>query len=60
MIGDGANGYTNAQGVGTPGGAGGWLFGTGGTGGISTSAGVAGGAGGAGGLLFGNGGTGGR
>lgn len=60
LFGDGANGYTNAQGVGTPGGAGGWLFGNGGTGGVSTSYGVAGGAGGAGGPLLGNGGTGGR
>ncbi|MCV7199536.1 PecA family PE domain-processing aspartic protease [Mycobacterium angelicum] len=60
LFGDGADGYTNAQGIGTPGGAGGWLFGNGGTGGTSTRAGVAGGAGGAGGLLWGNGGTGGK
>ncbi len=60
LYGDGANGYTTAQGVGTPGGAGGWLFGNGGTGGVSSRYGVAGGGGGAGGVLFGNGGTGGR
>ncbi|KQH79359.1 hypothetical protein AO501_15075 [Mycobacterium gordonae] len=60
LFGDGANGYTTAQGVGTPGGAGGWLFGNGGTGGVSVRYGAAGGAGGAGGLLVGNGGTGGR
>ncbi|WP_236982100.1 MULTISPECIES: PecA family PE domain-processing aspartic protease [Mycobacterium] len=60
LYGDGANGYTNAQGVGTAGGAGGWLFGNGGTGGVSVQYGVAGGAGGAGGVLLGNGGTGGR
>lgn len=59
LFGDGANGYTNAQGVGTPGGAGGWLFGNGGTGGVSVRFGVAGGEGGAGGVLLGNGGTGG-
>ena len=58
LIGNGANGYSNAQGVGTAGGAGGWLYGDGGTGGTSTAAGAAGGAGGAAGLL-GNGGTGG-
>ncbi len=59
LYGDGAAGYTTAQGVGTPGGAGGWLFGNGGTGGVSVRYGAAGGAGGAGGLLLGNGGTGG-
>ncbi|QLL05864.1 PecA family PE domain-processing aspartic protease [Mycobacterium vicinigordonae] len=59
LFGDGANGYTNAQGVGTTGGAGGWLYGTGGAGGTSTAYGVAGGAGGAGGVLCGNGGIGG-
>lgn len=45
LIGNGANGYTNAQGIGTPGGAGGWLYGNGGSGGNSTHAGVAGAAG---------------
>lgn len=59
LFGNGADGYTTAQGVGTPGGAGGWLFGDGGTGGVSTAYGVAGGAGGAGGPLLGSGGTGG-
>ncbi|KAA1251054.1 PE family protein [Mycobacterium simiae] len=59
LIGDGANGYTNAQGVGTAGGAGGWLYGDGGTGGTSTRAGVPGGAGGPAGLI-GDGGTGGK
>ncbi|CAM4454308.1 PPE-repeat proteins [Mycobacterium basiliense] len=59
MIGNGANGYTNSEGIGTSGGAGGWLYGNGGTGGISTRAGVPGGTGGNGGLLIGNGGTGG-
>ena len=58
LIDNGANGYTNSQGVGTPGGAGGWLYGNGGNGGNSTAAGVAGGAGGAAGLI-GNGGNGG-
>ncbi|OBH06244.1 hypothetical protein A5696_23980 [Mycobacterium sp. E2699] len=58
LIGDGANGYTNSQGVGTPGGAGGWLYGSGGKGGDSTFAGAAGGAGGPAGLI-GNGGMGG-
>lgn len=42
LVGDGANGYTNAQGVGTDGKPGGWLYGDGGTGGTSTRAGVAG------------------
>lgn len=60
LFGDGADGYTTAQGTGTPGGAGGWLFGDGGTGGVSVRYGVSGGDGGAGGLLAGNGGTGGR
>ncbi|BBZ51487.1 PecA family PE domain-processing aspartic protease [Mycobacterium heidelbergense] len=59
LIGNGANGYTNSQGVGTPGGAGGWLYGNGGSGGNSTYGGAAGGAGGAGGWLLGNGGAGG-
>ncbi|MHA7649246.1 PecA family PE domain-processing aspartic protease [Mycobacterium sp. ML4] len=59
LFGDGANGYTNAQGVGTAGRAGGWLFGNGGTGGVSVRYGFAGGAGGPGGFLIGNGGTGG-
>jgi hypothetical protein len=58
LIGNGTNGYTNSQGVGTPGGAGGWLSGNGGIGGTSTQDGVAGGAGGPGGLI-GNGGPGG-
>ncbi len=58
LIGNGANGYTNSQGVGTSGGVGGWLYGNGGNGGDSTHAGVAGGAGGAAGLI-GNGGRGG-
>ncbi|BBC65423.1 hypothetical protein MMRN_23190 [Mycobacterium marinum] len=58
LIGNGANGYTTAQGIGTPGGAGGWLYGNGGSGGNSTHAGVAGGAGGNAGLI-GNGGMGG-
>lgn len=58
LIGNGANGFTNSQGVGTSGGTGGWLYGNGGNGGNSTAAGVAGGAGGAAGLI-GNGGTGG-
>lgn len=59
LVGDGANGYTNAQGIGTAGGAGGWLYGNGGSGGTSTRVGVAGGAGGSAGLI-GNGGAGGR
>jgi hypothetical protein len=58
LIGGGADGYTNSQGVGTPGGAGGWLYGDGGGGGTSTADGVAGGVGGAAGLV-GNGGPGG-
>jgi len=58
LIGNGANGYTNASGVGTPGGDGGWLTGNGGSGGNSTFAGAAGGAGGSAGLI-GNGGMGG-
>ncbi|TVS86630.1 PE family protein, partial [Mycobacterium helveticum] len=56
LFGNGANG-TTVNGVGTAGGAGGWLFGNGGTGGTSTNPGATGGAGGAGGWLFGNGGT---
>ena len=58
LIGNGANGTTNAQGVGTPGGPGGWLYGNGGDGGDSTAAGATGGAGGAAGLI-GTGGAGG-
>ncbi|WP_082978475.1 PecA family PE domain-processing aspartic protease [Mycobacterium sp. 1081908.1] len=58
LIGDGAEGTTNAEGVGTAGGAGGILWGEGGHGGASTAAGVAGGAGGPAGLI-GTGGTGG-
>ncbi|MEY8017670.1 PE family protein [Mycobacterium sp. HUMS_12744610] len=58
LIGNGANGYTNSAGVGTQGGAGGWLYGSGGSGGTSTASGVAGGAGGSAGLI-GNGGAGG-
>jgi hypothetical protein len=60
LVGNGANGTTNTQGVGTPGGAGGWLYGDGGDGGTSTAAGAAGGAGGAAGFLIGNGGNGGQ
>jgi hypothetical protein len=61
LIGNGANGITNAQGVGTPGGAGGFLYGDGGTGGNSIATGAPGGAGGSAGLIGhgGNGGTGG-
>ncbi|OBK21792.1 hypothetical protein A5634_09395 [Mycobacterium asiaticum] len=59
LFGDGANGYTTADGVGTPGEPGGWLIGRGGTGGTSVRYGAAGGAGGAGGFLLGLGGTGG-
>lgn len=58
LIGNGAAGTTNAQGVGTPGGPGGWLAGNGGAGGNSTASGVAGGIGGSAGL-FGAGGPGG-
>lgn len=58
LLGDGANGYTNAHGVGTPGQAGGILFGNGGNGGQSTAPGVAGGAGAPAGF-YGTGGTGG-
>lgn len=58
LIGNGVNGTTTAQGVGTPGGAGGLLIGFGGNGGDSIAAGVPGGAGGPAGLL-GTGGTGG-
>jgi len=58
LIGDGANGITNAQGIGTAGGAGGILYGNGGTGGNTTAPGLAGGNGGPAGL-FGNGGRGG-
>ncbi|ORW48493.1 hypothetical protein AWC20_26615 [Mycobacterium parmense] len=59
LIGNGANGTTNAQGVGTAGGPGGFLLGNGGNGGNSTATGAAGGAGGAGGFLSGVGGNGG-
>lgn len=61
LIGNGANGTTNAHGVGTPGGAGGLLYGNGGRGGNSTAVGARGGAGGSAGLIGngGNGGTGG-
>ena len=45
LIGNGANGTTTAHGVGTPGGAGGLLWGNGGNGGNSTATGVAGGGG---------------
>jgi hypothetical protein len=58
LIGDGTNGTTNAQGVGTAGGGGGILVGSGGNGGNSTAAGAPGGAGGPAGLI-GTGGTGG-
>ncbi len=58
LILNGANGVTNAQGVGTPGGAGGLLWGNGGNGGNSTAQGAPGGAGGSAGLI-GNGGNGG-
>ncbi|OBK58140.1 hypothetical protein A5656_16900 [Mycobacterium gordonae] len=58
LIGDGASGTTNAQGIGTAGGGGGLLFGNGGRGGDSIAVGVVGGAGGPAGLL-GTGGTGG-
>ncbi|OBK15173.1 PecA family PE domain-processing aspartic protease [Mycobacterium asiaticum] len=59
LIGDGVNGITNAQGVGTPGGPAGLLWGNGGNGGNSTAVGVPGGPGGAAGLLVGYGGNGG-
>ncbi len=58
LIGNGADGTTTAQGVGTPGGAGGLLYGYGGHGGNSTASGVVGGAGGPAGLLGGGGGGG--
>ena len=58
LIGNGANGTTNAQGVGTPGAPGGFLYGNGGSGGSSTATGAPGGAGGSAGLI-GNGGSGG-
>lgn len=58
LIGNGYNGTTTAQGVGTPGGAGGLLIGSGGKGGDSIVAGAPGGIGGSSGLL-GAGGTGG-
>ncbi|TDL05470.1 PE family protein [Mycobacterium paragordonae] len=58
LIGDGANGYTDAQGIGTKGGAGGLLWGNGGSGGNSTAPGATGGAGGGAGFI-GNGGAGG-
>ncbi len=61
LIGHGADGTTNAQGAGTPGGPGGLLIGSGGNGGNSTAAGAPGGAGGPAGLIGtgGSGGTGG-
>ncbi|MCV7179316.1 PecA family PE domain-processing aspartic protease [Mycolicibacterium sphagni] len=58
LVGNGANGTTNAEGVGTAGAPGGWLYGNGGDGGDSTAAGVAGGNGGSAGLI-GTGGVGG-
>jgi len=58
LIGKGFNGVTTAQGIGTPGGAGGILWGKGGNGGASTATGFNGGAGGPAGLI-GAGGTGG-
>lgn len=58
LIANGGNGYTNAQGVGTAGQAGGILYGNGGNGGNSTALGATGGAGGSAGL-WGNGGNGG-
>ncbi|ORV81710.1 hypothetical protein AWC11_24425 [Mycobacterium interjectum] len=58
LIGNGVNGTTTAQGVGTPGGPGGLLWGNGGTGGDSIAVGAPGGAGGPAGLI-GTGGTGG-
>lgn len=58
LIGNGSNGTTTSQGIGTAGGDGGILWGYGGNGGDSTAYGVPGGVGGAAGLL-GTGGTGG-
>ena len=58
LIGPGFNGGTTPQGIGTPGGGGGILWGKGGHGGASTAPGVPGGVGGPAGLL-GTGGTGG-
>jgi hypothetical protein len=58
LVGNGANGTTNAQGAGTAGGGAGWLYGNGGDGGTSTATGASGGVGGAAGLI-GSGGTGG-
>lgn len=58
LIGDGANGFTDANGYGTNGGAGGFLWGNGGRGGDATRISGSGGAGGSGGM-FGNGGMGG-
>lgn len=58
LIGDGANGYTDALGNGTTGRAGGFLWGNGGRGGDATRIGGSGGTGGAGGMI-GNGGMGG-
>jgi hypothetical protein len=51
LLGPGANGYTNANGVGTPGQGGGILIGNGGKGGDSSAFGVTGGAGGPAGLI---------
>ncbi|WP_156767270.1 PE family protein, partial [Mycobacterium sp. E796] len=59
LIGNGANGITTAQGLGTPGGPGGFLAGNGGNGGNSTATGAPGGAAGPAGFLVGNGGNGG-
>ena len=58
LFGPGTNGTTTVDGVGTPGGGGGWLIGNGGDGGDSFAEGAPGGAGGAAGLI-GRGGTGG-
>lgn len=58
LFGPGDNGTTTVAGVGTAGGAGGWLIGNGGNGGDSFAQGLPGGAGGAAGLI-GRGGTGG-
>ncbi|OBI47706.1 PE domain-containing protein [Mycobacterium sp. E787] len=58
LVGNGVNGTTTTQGVGTPGGPGGWLIGNGGSGGDSLATGVRGGPGGPAGLI-GTGGAGG-
>jgi hypothetical protein len=61
LVGNGANGTTNAQGAGTPGGPGGLIYGNGGNGGNSVATGAPGGSGGSAGLIGkgGNGGNGG-